>query len=63
MGERAMSWGSVGEFIAMGGYGWYVWGAYDVTFVLLGLELWLVLRRQRAARRQLKDAEATRSSG
>jgi heme exporter protein D len=50
-----MSWGSVGEFIAMGGYGWYVWGAYDVTFVLLGLELWLVLRRQRAARRQLKE--------
>ena len=50
-----MSWGSFGEFIAMGGYGWYVWGAYDVTFILLALELVLVFRRHRAAKRQLKE--------
>ena len=48
-----MSWGSLGEFLAMGGYGWYVWGAYDVTLVLLALELVLVFRRHRAARQQL----------
>ena len=50
-----MNWGSVGEFIAMGGYGWYVWGAYDVTFILLAVELMLVFRRRRAAQRQLKE--------
>ena len=50
-----MSWGSIGEFVAMGGYGWYVWGAYEVTFVLLALELAFVVRRHRRARRQLDD--------
>jgi len=48
-----MSWGSIGEFIAMGGYGWYVWGSYDVTFVLLALEVLLVTARHRAAKRRL----------
>ena len=54
-----MNWGSVGEFLAMGGYGWYVWGAYDVTFVLLALELTLVFRRHRAAVRQRKEREGS----
>ena len=36
----------------MGGYGFYVWGAYDVTFVLIALELVLVVRRHRTALRQ-----------
>lgn len=36
----------------MGGYGWYVWGAYDVTFVLLALEMVLVVRRHRKARQR-----------
>ena len=52
-----MNWGSLSEFLAMGGYGWYVWGAYDVTFVLLALELVLVYRRHRAAVRQRKERE------
>ena len=30
------------EFFAMGGYAWYVWGSYGVTFMLLAIEiLWL----------------------
>jgi len=48
-----MSWGSVGEFIAMGGYGWYVWGSYGVAFLLIAAELTLLVRRHRAARRRL----------
>ena len=35
------------EFLAMGGYGWYVWGSYGVTFACLALEVVLVLKRSR----------------
>jgi heme exporter protein D len=35
------------EFFAMGGYAWYVWGSYGVTFLLLGAEIFLLLRRSR----------------
>jgi len=34
------------EFFAMGGHAWYVWGSYAVTFILLGLEIYLVLKRE-----------------
>ena len=56
-----MNWGSFGEFIAMGGYGWYVWGAYDMTFILLALELVLVFRRHRAAKRLLANSLDTKT--
>ncbi len=35
------------EFLAMGGYGWYVWGSYGVTFALLLLEILLLRNRAR----------------
>ena len=38
------------EFFAMGGYAWYVWGSYGVTFALLALELLLVWKRSREAK-------------
>jgi heme exporter protein D len=44
-----MSWASWSDFIAMGGYGGYVWSAYAVTFVFLAAEVVLVARRRRAA--------------
>jgi heme exporter protein D len=43
-----MSWGSLDNFLAMGGYGLYVWGSYGVTFALLLAELVLLARRRRA---------------
>jgi heme exporter protein D len=33
-----MNWGSVNEFLAMGGYGFYVWGSYGVTALCIILE-------------------------
>jgi heme exporter protein D len=45
-----MNWGSVSGFLAMGGYGLYVWGSYVVTFVLIALEIALLVARHRAAR-------------
>ena len=36
------------EFFAMGGYGFYVWGAYGVTALAIVVEL-LALRARRGA--------------
>ena len=35
------------DFLAMGGYAWYVWGSYGVTCACLALEVFLVLKRSR----------------
>jgi heme exporter protein D len=42
-----MQWGSISEFIAMGGYGGYVWGAFGVTFVLMAGEVVMVVKGHR----------------
>lgn len=44
-----MSWGNVDNFLAMGGYGLYVWGSYGVTLVLIVAEILLLARRKRNA--------------
>jgi len=44
-----MSWGTLDNFLAMGGYGLYVWGSYAVTLVLIAAELILLARRKRSA--------------
>ena len=49
-----MSWGSVGEFLHMGGYGLYVWGSYGVTFALLACEVFALVRRERATMSRLR---------
>jgi heme exporter protein D len=41
---------SLGDFFAMGGYGFYVWGAYVMTVVLVAIEIMAVRTRFRAAR-------------
>jgi heme exporter protein D len=38
------------EFLAMGGYGGYIWGAYGVTFVLLAIEVIVLLKRKHEAK-------------
>jgi len=53
-----MIWLSFGEFVAMGGYGTYVWGSVLVTAGALALELVLLSRRKRAA--LLAAAQASR---
>jgi heme exporter protein D len=35
------------EFLAMGGYGWYVWGSYGVAFAALALEIYFLWTRSR----------------
>jgi len=42
-----MNWS---KFFLVGGYGLYVWGSYGVTFVLLGGEVLMLLKRKRDIR-------------
>ena len=59
-----MSWGSAADFIAMGGYGLYVWGAYGLTAALLGIEVRSALRRRRRALdRAAAGSESSRVGG
>ena len=53
-----MTWGSFDEFIAMGGYGLYVWGSYGVTLAVMLFEAFSV--RQRHARALATIGKRTR---
>lgn len=44
-----MQWNSASEFIAMGGYGLYVWGTYGVALLLMLVEPAQAARRHRQA--------------
>jgi heme exporter protein D len=58
-----MHWTSLSEFFSMGGYGFYVWGSYGITLLLLGGEVLLLLRRKRSlARRENPAKIETRNS-
>lgn len=39
---------AIADFFAMGGYAFYVWGSYLVTFACIGLEVVSLIRRRRA---------------
>ena len=43
-----MQWQSMSDFFAMGGRGFYVWGSYGVSAVLILAELWLLRKRRRS---------------
>lgn len=45
-----MNWGSIHNFLAMGGHAEFVWGSYGLTLIALLWELWSVRQRQRRAR-------------
>ena len=47
-----MNWGGLDNFLAMGGYAFYVWGSYGVTALCIGAEIWLLARRARRAERR-----------
>lgn len=48
-------WNSLDAFFAMGGYGFYVWGAYAVTAAGLAIEVVLLGARRRRTLRMLAD--------
>jgi heme exporter protein D len=44
-----MNWHSAAEFVDMGGYALYVWGAYSLAALVIAIEVWLVTKRRRRA--------------
>jgi heme exporter protein D len=58
-----MNWGSVSEFLAMGGYGLYVWGSYAVAAALIAAEAAGLARRHERARRQAPGTRARPEGG
>jgi len=55
-----MNWGSWQNFIAMGGYGLYVWGSYAVTLVVLVAEIAALVMRRRGVIERLSTFYAAR---
>ncbi len=60
-------WNSLGDFLAMGGYGFYVWGSFGVTALIMAVEPMLVARNRKSTiarlKRQLRaDARAAQRS-
>jgi heme exporter protein D len=41
-----MNWNNWADFVAMGGYGLYVWGSFGVVAFALLLEVWLLALRK-----------------
>jgi heme exporter protein D len=50
-----MHWNSLSEFLAMGGYGFYVWGSFGLTFAVMTIELWLLKKRQKRVTQLVKQ--------
>jgi heme exporter protein D len=47
-------WNSFSDFLAMGGYGLYVWGSFGVTALIMAIEPIVVARHQKATKARLK---------
>jgi heme exporter protein D len=49
-----MQWNSIDEFLAMGGYAFYVWGSFGVTAAALLIEPLLLRKRRSDVLRSLR---------
>lgn len=47
---------SIADFFAMGGYGFYVWLSYAITFIAVGALIWQSKREMKQTLRQTKKA-------
>ncbi|MCC6142048.1 MAG: heme exporter protein CcmD [Nitrospira sp.] len=54
-----MQWGSLNEFLAMGGYGAYVWPSFGATALCMIWEVLLLRRRHAAIRAALHQSAAS----
>ena len=48
-----MKWGSFSAFLHMGGYGFYVWSSFGLSFALLAFELIQLSARRRTLLKRL----------
>ncbi|NTV68816.1 MAG: heme exporter protein CcmD [Azonexaceae bacterium] len=49
-----MHWNSFSDFIAMGGYGFYVWGSFGATVLIMAIEPIAVARNRKSTIARLK---------
>ncbi|MFM9879962.1 MAG: heme exporter protein CcmD [Burkholderiaceae bacterium] len=47
-----MNWASLSDFLAMGGYGLYVWGSFGMVALTLAAEVTQLLLRRKALLQQ-----------
>ena len=47
-------WNSFSDFLAMGGYGLYVWGSFGVTVLIMAVEPIMVARNRKTTLTRLK---------
>jgi heme exporter protein D len=47
-------WNSFADFIAMGGYGFYVWGSFGATALIMAIEPIVVARNRKSTIARLK---------
>lgn len=47
-------WNSFSDFLAMGGYGFYVWGSFGATALIMAIEPIIVARNQQTTIARLK---------
>ena len=48
-------WASLADFLAMGGYGLYVWGSFGVTALVLAAELWGLRARRKTLQSEIDE--------
>jgi heme exporter protein D len=53
-----MRWNSLGEFLAMGGYGLYVWMSFGMTALCMAVEAVSVRRRYRTLCRTARPGQS-----
>ena len=56
-----MNWGSLANFLQMGGYGGYVWTAYGVTALVVVAEIVALRARRRAAVQEIAQRRGAAS--
>lgn len=52
-------WHSLSQFVAMDGYGLYIWGAYGLTLLCMVIEPLMAGHRRRQAWRSAQEMAAT----
>ena len=56
-------WNSFADFLAMGGYGAYVWGSFGTTVAIMAIEPLLVARRRKETISRLKRQMRAENAG
>ena len=54
-----LNWASWSDFVAMGGYGLYVWGSFGVTALVMLIEVGSLSARRKAVQRMAAHGDQT----